>query len=65
VNRVNDAIIFARFSLPEGHEDVLVADYYLPFVQGAPAHQIVNTLRLFSKIFPAAIQRCDEGELLE
>jgi|GEM_PF-1177010 len=65
VNRLNDSVIFARFSLPEGHEDVLVADYYLPFVLGAPAHQIINALRLFSRIVPAAFKFCDEEDLLE
>ncbi len=65
VNRLNDSVLFARFALPEGEENILVADYYLPFIQGAPTYQIVHTLRLFAKIVPVAIQCCDEEDLLE
>lgn len=65
INKMNDEIILGRFSIPESHPDVLVADYYLPYENGIPAYQIVSALRLFSKVVPGAIRNCDDDDLVE
>ncbi|MEW6259428.1 MAG: YbjN domain-containing protein [Thermodesulfobacteriota bacterium] len=64
-NRMNDEIIFCRFSVPKTRPDILIADYYLPFEEGIPAFQIVSALRLFSRVVPRAIFACDENDLVE
>lgn len=64
VNRVNN-VILVRFVVPEEAPEVVVADCYLPYHQGIPAHQVIHTLRLFSRIVPAAIGQCDEDDLVE
>lgn len=63
VNKMNDDMIFVRFCVADA--DMLVADYFLPYEQGITAYQIVLTVRLFSRIVPAAIQTCDEDDLVE
>ena len=65
VNKMNDDIIFGRFSIPEARSDVLIADYYLPFGEGIPAFQIVYALRLFGKVVLGAIRQCDDNDLVE
>ncbi len=65
VNKMNDDIIFARFSIPKARPDVLIADYFLPFEEGIPAFQIVYALRLFARVVPGAIRACDENDLVE
>jgi len=65
LNRMNDTIIFARFSMPEKRPDVLMADYYLPYEEGLPAFQVVQAMRAFSKIVVGAIRACDEDDLVK
>ena len=62
VNRMNDGIIFARFSVARA--DTLMADYYLPYEEGILAFQIVAALRLFGRVVPGAIQACDKDDLV-
>ena len=64
VNRMNDELIFCRFSVPEDEPDLLMADYYLPFGEGVPAFQIVSALRLFARVVPRAIHDCDENDIV-
>lgn len=64
-NKMNDEIIFVRFSVPRTRPDMLVADYFLPFEEGIPTFQIVSALRLFARAVPGAIRTCDEHELTE
>lgn len=63
VNRMNDEIIYVRFSVPR--DDILVADYFLLFQEGIPAFQLVSSLRLFARVVPAAIRACDQEDLVE
>jgi len=63
VNRMNDEIIYVRFSVPR--DDILVADYFLLFQEGIPAFQLVSSLRLFARVVPAAIRACDQQDLVE
>ena len=65
VNKMNDDVIFVRFSVPEQRSDMLVADYYLPYEGGISAFQIINAMRLFSRVVPGAIRVCDELDLVE
>jgi hypothetical protein len=65
LNRMNDTIVFARFSMPESRPDILMADYYLPYEDGVPAIQVVQAMRVFSKIVVGAIRACDEDDLVE
>ncbi len=65
VNKMNDDIIFGRFSIPESRPDVLIADYFLPFEDGIPVFQIVAALRLFGRVVPGAIRQCDDNDLIE
>lgn len=64
-NALNDKFIFARFSIPEKRDDVLIADYFLPYEGGIPAFQIIAAVRLFSRVVPAAIRVCDENNIVE
>jgi len=64
-NALNDKFIFARFSIPEKRDDVLIADYFLPYEGGIPAFQIISAIRLFSRVVPAAIRVCDDNNLVE
>lgn len=65
VNKMNDEIIFARFSVPESRKDVLIADYYIPFEEGLPAFQLVSAMRLFARVVPSAIRACDDDDIVE
>lgn len=65
VNRMNDRIIFPRFSVVEKRPDVLVADYFLTFEGGILAFQIMSALRLFSRVVRDAINKCDDDDLVE
>ena len=65
VNRMNDRIIFPRFSVVEKRPDVLVADYFLTFEGGILAFQIMSALRLFSRVVRGAINKCDDDDLVE
>ncbi len=62
-NRMNDEIIYVRFSVPR--DDILVADYFLLFQEGIPAFLLVSSLRLFARVVPAAIRACDQQDLVE
>jgi len=65
VNKMNDEIIFVRFSIPEQRPDILMADYFLPYEEGIPTFQIVSAIRLFARIVPGAIRACDDNDLVE
>lgn len=64
VNKLNDKVIFTRFAIPEHRNDVLVADYFLPYEKGITGFQIVSSLRLFGKVIPNAINAHDDTEMV-
>ncbi len=64
VNKMNDDVIFCRFSVALEAPDSLVVDYYLPFGEGVTAFQIVRALRLFARVMPRAIHDCDENDIV-
>ena len=65
VNKMNDDLVFCRFSIPEDHEDTLVADYFLPFGESISSFQIVSSLRLFALVVVSAIRDCDDDDLVQ
>lgn len=65
VNKMNDGVVFCRFSIPEDHEDTLVADYFLPFVESISSFQIVSSLRLFASVVVNAIHHYDDDDLVK
>ena len=65
VNKMNDDVIFCRFSIPESHEDTLVTDYFLPFGESISSFQIVSALRLFASVVVNAIRDCDDDDLVK
>lgn len=65
VNKMNDDMVFCRFSIPEDHEDTLVADYFLPFGESISSFQIVSSLRLFALVVVSAIRDCDDDDLVK
>lgn len=65
VNKLNDSVVFCRFSIPDVYEDTLVADYYLPFEEQITSFQIVSAFRLFTQIVPNAIRDCDDDDLVK
>ncbi len=64
VNKMNDDVIFCRFSVPLEAPDILMVDYYLPFGEGVTSFLIVRALRLFARVIPKAIQDCDENDII-
>lgn len=65
VNKMNDDLVFCRFSIPEDHEDTLVADYFLPFGESISSFQIVSSLRLFALVVVSAIRDYDDDDLVK
>ena len=65
VNKMNDAVVFVRFCIPEDRPDILWADYFIPFEEGIPAFQIVSALRLFARVTTRSIRRFDDEDLVE
>lgn len=63
VNKINDAVIMVRFSVPRA--DVLVGDYFLSFEEGITGYQIVNAARMIGRIVVQAIDEYDENDLVE
>ena len=63
INKMNDGVIFCRFSVPEEAPDILTADYYLPFGEGVPAFLVVWALRLFARVDPARDPRSDDDHV--
>lgn len=55
VNKMNDKVVFCRFSVPDTYDDTVVADYYLPFGERVSSLQVISSLRLFAHIVPSAI----------
>ena len=64
VNKMNDDVIFCRFSVPEEAPNILMVDYYLPYGEGVLAFQIVRSLRLFARVVPRAIYDCDDNDIV-
>ncbi|WP_295434023.1 YbjN domain-containing protein [uncultured Thiodictyon sp.] len=64
VNRLNENLYFARFSVPNVRPDLLIADYWLPFEEGISVFQIISALRWFAKIVPSAIHAYDTDHLV-
>lgn len=64
VNKMNDEVLLARFSIPEGFPNTLIADYFIPFEEGIPAFQIVSALRLFTRAVSFAIDKYDDKGLV-
>lgn len=65
VNKMNDDVILCRFSIPEEHEDMMLADYFLSFAESILSFQIVSTLRLFASVVSNAISDCDDDDLIK
>ena len=65
VNKMNDDVILCRFSIPEDHEDMMLADYFLSFGESIPSFQIVSTIRLFASVVSNAIGDCDDDDLIK
>ena len=65
VNRMNDDVIFARFSVPESRPEMLMCDYFLPYEEGVTAFQIVTAMRLFARVVVGAIHACDDDDLVQ
>lgn len=65
VNKMNDDMVFCRFSIPKDHEDTLVADYFLSFGENISFFQIVSSLRLFASVVVNAIHHFDSDGLIE
>ena len=64
-NKMNDDVILCRFSIPDDHDDMLVADYFLSFGESISSFQIVSTLRLFVSVVSNAIGNCDDNDLIK
>ena len=64
-NRMNHRVIFCRFTIPEGDEDTLVADYFLHFGERVTPFDIVSSFRLFALIVPSTIRDCDDDNLIK
>lgn len=62
-NKLNDKVVFARFSVPR--EDVLYADYFLPYEQGVPAFLVVRSFKWFSMTVQGGIGEHDTDDLVE
>jgi hypothetical protein len=63
LNHLNSGVILSRFSMPK--EDILLSEYFLPYEEGIPSYQIVNSLRLFEKVTIGAIRQFDTSDLVE
>jgi len=61
-NRVNDQVIFVRFSVSD--PTTLVSDYSLPFDGGVTAAAIMATLRRMARITGQSIGEMDEDKLV-
>lgn len=61
-NRINDKIILVRCAVPS--DEVLVADYFLPYGQGIQPLQIVNSLKLLDRVCLAAIREQDTDKII-
>jgi hypothetical protein len=64
VNRMNDDFVLVRFSIPDQHPEILMADYYLPFDRGIGSFQIISSLRRFAGVVVAAIKKCDNEDIV-
>jgi hypothetical protein len=62
-NRLNDKVVLVRFSMPK--DDVLLADYFIPFDEGITALQVFSCLKWFDKVTIGAIQDCDDDDIVE
>lgn len=65
LNEVNREVVMVRFSVPENHADVLLAEYYLPYDEHLSTFQLVNTLRFFARIVPSIVNEYDTQNLVE
>jgi len=63
VNRMNQAFVFARFTL--GSPTRLMTDYTVPFDQGIGAFPLVAVTRRFASSVAGALRTCDEEGVLE
>ena len=61
-NRVNDQVIFVRFSVAD--PTTLVSDYSLPFEGGVTTAAIMGTLRRMARITGQSIGEMDEDKLV-
>jgi hypothetical protein len=65
VNKLNADVILARFFMLQDIDNKLVADYHISYHNGLNAYQIVNALRLFTKIVIDAIRKHDDGKITQ
>ncbi len=65
VNKMNDNVIMARFSIPESNSSTLVVDYFLPFEEAIPSFQIVSAIRLLTGVSTRALRNYDKEDLLK
>lgn len=64
LNKMNNEVVLVRFSSPQNRQDILLAEYYLPFESGIDSFHIINTLRFFSRIVPQIIHDYDTENLV-
>ena len=55
VNRMNDQLVFTRFSVPERDRSALMCDVFLPFEGGLMATQLLKSFRYFIKVTRGAV----------
>jgi len=65
VNRMNDEMVFTRFTIMQRDEGKMIADYGLQYESGLTAHQVVRSLRMFAKATNHAVWKCDKAGLLD
>ncbi len=64
VNAMNDAKIFARFSMMLADESILLTDYFLPFDDGVGEMQIISSARMLISTIRSAFEELSK-DLIE
>jgi hypothetical protein len=63
VSRCNSEVRMVRFRL--SGDETLVADYSLSYERGLLVAQLIQSVRLFSRITVAALRQCDPDDILQ
>ncbi len=63
VNRMNDNNIFVRAAVTQ--DNILWFDYFLPYEQGIPSHQVMTAFKWFSKAVTGALQKHDSDDIVQ
>jgi hypothetical protein len=64
-NRMNAAFILARFFIPSQNEELIIADYFIPFDAGLAEFSIISSVRMFEKIVISGISNYDTDNLVD